>query len=64
LNAPFAQSSFSDPTTYTMQILNAGNAGRWKNIGPFGDPEVKWSATGNGAIDMVAFHPTNPVRSY
>lgn len=63
-NAPFATASITDPTSYTMQTPNAGNAGRWKNIGPFGDPEVQWSATGNGALDMVEFHPTNPAIMY
>ena len=60
----FVQAAFNDPTTYTMQIPNAGNAGRWKNIGPFGDPEVKWSATGNGALQYVEFHPTDPAIMY
>lgn len=60
----FVQAAFNDPTTYNMQVPNAGNAGRWKNIGPFGDPEVRWSATGNGALDMVEFHPTNPAIMY
>ncbi|MEM6320199.1 MAG: GEVED domain-containing protein [Bacteroidota bacterium] len=60
----FVLAAFSDPATYTMQVPNAGNAGSWKNIGPFGDPEVKLSATGNGALDMVKFHPTNPAIMY
>ena len=60
----FVQAAFNDPTTYTMQIPNAGNAGQWKNIGPFGDPEVQWSATGNGALQYVEFHPTDPAIMY
>ncbi|MEM1124430.1 MAG: hypothetical protein AAGJ18_28590, partial [Bacteroidota bacterium] len=60
----FVPAAFNDPTTYTMQVPNAGNAGSWKNIGPFGDPEVKWSATGNGALQYVEFHPTNPAIMY
>lgn len=63
-NPPTAQARLTDPTSYTMQTPNAGNAGRWKNIGPFGDPEVRWSATGNGALDMVKFHPTDPAIMY
>ncbi|MEM1124610.1 MAG: hypothetical protein AAGJ18_29495, partial [Bacteroidota bacterium] len=60
----YVPAAFNDPTDYQLQVPNAGNAGSWKNIGPFGDPEVKWSATGNGALDMVAIHPTNPAIMY
>ncbi len=52
------------PATYTYGIPNKNNAGAWKNIGPFGNPEVHWSATGNGALQYVEMHPTNPAIMY
>ncbi len=50
--------------TISKQIPNTTNFGNWKNLGPFGNPEVKWSATGNGAIDYIEMHPTNPAIMY
>ncbi|WP_439184320.1 GEVED domain-containing protein [Carboxylicivirga taeanensis] len=52
--------SGSMPTSYTKEIPNNGNLGQWKNIGPFGDPDVHWSATGNGAVQYIEMHPSNP----
>lgn len=63
-DAPSASVNLTDPTSYTLGIPNDGNAGRWKNIGPFGNPEVQWSATGNGALQYVEMHPTNPAIMY
>jgi len=54
---PFINNSI---TSLTFETPNNGNYGQWKNIGPFGNPEVKWSATGNGAIQYLEMHPTNP----
>ncbi|MGB1042532.1 MAG: GEVED domain-containing protein [Tenacibaculum sp.] len=53
------QASFFRNTT-----PNNASLGKWKNIGPFGDPEVRWSATGNGAIQYLEMHPTNPAIMY
>ncbi len=50
--------------TFAANVPNASSDGDWVNIGPFGDPDVKWSATGNGALEMVAFHPTDPATMY
>lgn len=47
-------------SSLSFETPNKGNYGKWKNIGPFGNPEVKWSATGNGAIQHIEMHPTNP----
>ncbi len=49
---------------YSKTIPNPNNYGAWQNIGPFGDPEVRWSATGNGAIQYLEMHPTNPAIMY
>ncbi|QOD60892.1 T9SS type A sorting domain-containing protein [Polaribacter haliotis] len=61
--APVAN-SLSLLNTVTKQIPNVNNLGNWKNMGPFGNPEVKWSATGNGALDYIEMHPTNPAIMY
>lgn len=44
--------------------VNPTGSGLWKCIGPFGIPEVRWTASGNGAVDHVAIHPTNPAIMY
>ncbi|WP_420552475.1 GEVED domain-containing protein [Tenacibaculum aiptasiae] len=51
-------------TFFTSSIPNNNGYGSWKNLGPFGDPEVHWSATGNGAIQYLEMHPTNPAIMY
>ncbi|MFL0101877.1 GEVED domain-containing protein [Tenacibaculum maritimum] len=48
----------------SAEIPNKDSYGRWKNLGPFGDPEVRWSATGNGAMQYIKMHPTNPAIMY
>ncbi|MEN0051335.1 MAG: hypothetical protein AAF806_29995, partial [Bacteroidota bacterium] len=50
--------------TMTYDIPNPNGMGNWRNIGPFGNPEVQWSATGNGALDYIEMHPTNPAIMY
>ncbi|MCF2875284.1 MULTISPECIES: GEVED domain-containing protein [unclassified Tenacibaculum] len=49
---------------FTSSIPNSNGYGNWKNLGPFGDPEVRWAATGNGAIEYLEMHPTNPAIMY
>jgi len=51
-------------STVTFETPNANSLGGWKNIGPFGNPEVKWSATGNGAVQYIKMHPTNAGEMY
>ena len=51
-------------TSVNSEIPNPNNLGSWENVGPFGNPEVHWSATGNGALDHVEFHPTAPSIMY
>lgn len=50
--------------SFSMDIPNASNKGSWKSIGPFGNPDVQWSATGNGAMQYMEMHPTNPAIMY
>ncbi len=52
------------PSNYTFSTPNKDNAGSWKNVGPFGNPDVHWTATGNGALQYVEMHPTNPAIMY
>ena len=54
----------SDKTFFLSNLPNENSYGSWKNIGPFGNPEVHWSATGNGAIQYLEMHPTNPAIMY
>ncbi|QNM86708.1 T9SS type A sorting domain-containing protein [Polaribacter pectinis] len=56
--------SLSSATSISFGVPNNASLGKWKNIGPFGDPDVKWSATGNGSLEHVEFHPTNPAEMY
>mgnify|MGYP000651596953 CR=1 FL=1 len=51
-------------TSFRAEIPNNANYGQWKNEGPFGDPEIRWSATGNGAVQYLEMHPTNPAIMY
>lgn len=51
-------------TSLTMDIPNPSGSGSWKCIGPFGNPDVHWSATGNGAMHYLEMHPTNPAIMY
>ncbi len=50
--------------SFAMDIPNSTNSGSWKCIGPFGNPEIQWSATGNGAMDYIEMHPTDPATMY
>jgi len=45
------------PQEYVKSIANVNSLGEWKNIGPFGNPQIHWSATGNGAIQYLRMHP-------
>ena len=58
------QNKLSGLSFMTSQVPNANNKGQWENIGPFGNPDVQWSATGNGAIQHIEMHPTNPAIMY
>lgn len=49
---------------YSLEIPNSSSFGLWKNVGPFGDPGIRWSATGNGAIQYLEMHPTDPAVMY
>lgn len=60
----FDKPSIPNGTKVYYSTPNSGSAGNWKNIGPFGDPDIKWSATGNGATDYVTMHPTQPNVMY
>ena len=51
-------------TKLSFERPNPSSEGDWKNIGPFGNPDIKWSATGNGAIDHVEMHPTDPATMF
>lgn len=46
-------------SNFTPATTNFSNEGNWVNIGPFGNPDLGWSATGNGALQEVIFHPTD-----
>lgn len=64
-NTEATQTNYSFmPTAYTAEVPNSTSYGQWKNLGPFGDPEVQWTATGNGAIQYLEMHPTNPAIMY
>lgn len=45
-------------------IPNASNEGEWIRRGPFGNPEVRWSATGNGRGNYFAFDPNDSSTIY
>lgn len=51
-------------TIFFFDIPNVNGQGNWENIGPFGNPEVQWAATGNGALQYIEMHPTNPAIMY
>lgn len=51
-------------TTVYRDTPHANNAGSFINIGPFGNPEVGSSATGNGAAQYIEMHPTEPGTMY
>ncbi|MCT4648580.1 MAG: GEVED domain-containing protein [Carboxylicivirga sp.] len=51
-------------SSFKAEIPNKSSYGCWKNVGPFGDPEVHWAATGNGAIQYLEMHPHNPAIMY
>ncbi|MCT4643973.1 MAG: GEVED domain-containing protein [Carboxylicivirga sp.] len=51
-------------SAFKAETPNKNSYGNWKNIGPFGDPEVHWSATGNGAIQYLEMDPKNPAIMY
>lgn len=62
--SPHEITNTSNISHFVMDIPNNGNYGNWKNIGPFGNPEVQWSATGNGALQYVEMHPVTPSIMY
>lgn len=49
---------------FTMGIPNPSGSGSWHCIGPFGNPDIHWTATGNGAMQYLEMHPTNPAIMY
>jgi PKD repeat protein/photosystem II stability/assembly factor-like uncharacterized protein len=51
-------------SSFKAETPNKNSYGSWENIGPFGDPEVQWSATGNGAIQYLEMHPQNSAIMY
>lgn len=66
-NAPMAPEAIvmnDPPTMIPFSIPNPDGLGSWENIGPFGNPDVRWSATGSGALDHIEMHPTDPATMY
>ena len=73
---PSAQKTITNYTNtatfFNSDIPNSTSYGSWKNLGPFGDPDVNWEftygasygATGNGAVQHLEMHPTNPAIMY
>lgn len=52
------------PSEYVLSIPNSNSLGQWQNIGPFGNPDIHWEATGNGAIEYIRMHPSKPNIMY
>ncbi|MEA1876162.1 MAG: hypothetical protein U9N86_04810, partial [Bacteroidota bacterium] len=48
----------------SFETANPDSKGSWKCIGPFGIPEVRFTASGTGAADHVTIHPDNPSIMY
>ncbi len=64
-NAPKAELKYDlSNASFAMDVPNPTGKGNWKNIGPFGNPDVHWTATGNGAMQYIEMHPTNPAIMY
>lgn len=62
--SPHEITNTSTKNHFISEIPNSNSEGAWKNVGPFGNPEVQWSATGNGALQYVEMHPTEPAIMY
>lgn len=52
------------PNKLVKEVPNKNSLGNWMNIGPFGNPTIRWSATGNGAIQHLEIHPSKPEIMY
>ena len=50
--------------TVAFGVPNSNSKGYWRNIGPFGVPEVYKAQQANGAAEHVVFHPDNPEIMY
>ncbi len=59
-----AKININIPVNLSRETPNPNSKGQWTNIGPFGNPEVQWSATGNGAVQYIEMHPTDPATMY
>lgn len=55
---------FKSGVQVSFETANPDSKGSWKCIGPFGIPEVRFTASGTGAADHVTIHPDNPSIMY